>query len=44
MKELQKDLEKIICYDNSDLYVNSGIPRNKFNAVPGILFFERIAK
>lgn len=41
MKEIQDKLDSTMCYDGSELYINSGIPRNRFNSVPGILFFER---
>lgn len=40
MNELQDKLETTLTHDKSELYINIGVPRNNFNAVPGILFFE----
>jgi hypothetical protein len=42
MSELTLQLNKTKEKNNEALYINTGTPRNKFNAVPGILFFERI--
>lgn len=41
MSELTSSLKETVIQDGSDLYINTGLPRNGFNQVPGILFFER---